>query len=465
MSRLVPHSSSASATDIDLVIRNGTVVTSQTLSLGDVLVRSGRIVDVVADGWDGRARSSIDATGLLVFPGMIDTHVHLMEPGDPARETFAEGTAAAARAGVTTIIEHTHSWPVHELGRLAFKRDHLTGRAHVDYGLAAHVWPDRLDQIEPLWHAGVAFFKIFTCTTHGVPGIGGDRLLDVFGRLAQLDARCLVHCEDELMTAAAERLLRAADRVDPAVLTEWRSREAELVAVSQVAAAAALTDAVVRVAHASHPAAVSIVSRARQSGAAISAETCPQYLLLREQELAAEGTLRKFTPPARIRSDADQSAMWERLSDGDIDTVSSDHAPSTRAQKLSGDIWSAPFGLPGLDTTFPLLMDAIATGLLTAERVAEIYSRRPAAHFGLARKGQLAAGFDADLVLADPEQTWPVQDSDLLSHAGWSPFSGRLLRGRTVLTLLRGTVVCEDGAVAADRHGRFLAGPGMAPPS
>jgi len=462
MSRLVSHSGDPGVSELDLVIRNGTVVTAQTRGLGDVLIRSGRIVDVVADGWDGTARSSIDATGLLVFPGMIDTHVHLMEPGDPTRETFAEGTAAAARAGVTTIIEHTHGWPVHELGRLAEKRDHLTDRAHVDYGLAAHVWTDRLDQLEPLWHAGIAFFKIFTCTTHGVPGIGADRLLDVFGRLAELDARCLVHCEDELITAATERLLRAADRVDPELLTEWRSREAELVAVSQVTAAASLTNAVVRVAHASHPAVVSLISHAREHGVTISAETCPQYLLLREQELATEGALRKFTPPARIRSDVDQAAMWDLLSTGDLDTVSSDHAPSTRQQKLAGDIWSAPFGLPGLDTTFPLLLDAISSGFITPERVADVYARRPASHFGLAHKGQLAPGFDADMVLVDPERTWDVRDDDLLSHAGWSPFSGRRLRGSAVLTLLRGQVVCADGMISEQRHGRFRPGLGAA---
>ncbi|MGW1742911.1 dihydroorotase [Nocardia sp. NPDC001965] len=447
--------------DIDLVIRNGTVVTTQTTTVADVLIRSGRIVTVVVGTWDGVARSTIDASGLLVFPGMIDTHVHLMEPGDPSRETFVQGTAAAARAGVTTIVEHTHSWPVHELTRLAEKRDLLADRAHIDYGLAAHVWPDRLEQIEPLWHAGVAFFKIFTCTTHGVPGIGSSGLLDVLGRLSELDARCLVHCEDELITAAAERLLRDADRVDPALLTEWRTREAELVAVSQVTAAAALTKANVRIAHASHPAIVSHVSNARMSGVTISAETCPQYLLMKEDEVAKQGALRKFTPPARIRNDQEQAAMWALLTTSEIDTISSDHAPSTRQQKLSGDIWSAPFGLPGLDTTFPLLVDAIASGMITAERIADIYSRRPAEHFGLKRKGQLAAGFDADLVLVDPRSEWLIKDSDLLSNAGWSPFSGRHLQSRTVLTLLRGNIVCEDGRLTEVRNGEFQPGLGF----
>jgi dihydroorotase (multifunctional complex type) len=456
MTRLVDGDGGA---DVDLVVRNGTVVTPHARVRGDVVIREGRVLDIVG-GWDGSARAGIDATGLLVYPGMIDTHVHLMEPGDPSRESFAEGTAAAARSGVTTIIEHTHGWPVNELARLREKRDHLRGRAHVDYGLAAHVWPDRLDQIEPLWHAGVGFFKIFTCTTHGVPGLGADRLLDVFGRLAELDARCLVHCEDELMTAAAERLLKAAGRLDSGVLTQWRSREAELVAVSQVAAAAALTDAVVRVAHASNPAVAGLIAQARANGAALSAETCPQYLVLREDEVLSEGALRKFTPPARIRTEADRAAMWDLVARGELDTIASDHAPSTLEQKMAGDIWSVPFGLPGLDTTFAILLDAVASGSITPEQVAEVYSRRPAAHFGLAGKGLIAPGYDADLVLVDPEETWTVENAELLSHAGWSPFAGRRLRGRSVLTVLRGEVICEGGIVSAGRGGRFVPGLG-----
>lgn len=445
--------------DVDLVLRNGLVATPQATFLADVLVRDGRVLDVV-QAWDGSGRFEVDARGLLVFPGMVDTHVHLMEPGDPSRESFREGTAAAARSGVTTIIEHTHGWPVNAVERLREKCDHLGGRSYIDYSLAAHVWPDRLDELEPLWRAGVGFFKIFTCTTHGVPGLGAEALLDVFGRLAALDARCLVHCEDELMTAAAERLLRLAGRDDPALLMEWRSREAELVAVSQVVAAASLTNAVVRVAHASNSVVVSLISSAREDGVAISAETCPQYLLLTEDDVLTHGALHKFTPPARIRNETDRAVMWELVVKGELDTMASDHAPSTRAQKLAGDIWDAPFGLPGLDTTFALLIDAISSGWITPERVADVYSRRPAQHFGLSGKGLIAAGFDADFVLVDPQFEWTIRDADLLSHAGWSPFSGRRLRGRAVLTILRGQPVCEEGVLCEVPRGRFVNGLG-----
>jgi dihydroorotase-like cyclic amidohydrolase len=182
--------------------------------------------------------------------------------------------------------------------------------------------------------------------------------------------------------------------------------------------------------------------------------------VLHEDEVLTEGALRKFTPPARIRTEADRAAMWDLVARGELDMIASDHAPSTREQKSTGDIWSVPFGLPGLDTTFAVLLDAVSAGAITAQQVAEVYSNRPATHFGLAGKGRIAPGYDADLALVDPDEVWTVDDADVLSHAGWSPFAGRRLRGRAVLTMLRGEVVCEDGVVSPERVGRFVPGLG-----
>jgi dihydroorotase-like cyclic amidohydrolase len=149
---------------------------------------------------------------------MVDTHVHLMDPAATEREDFPTGTGAAARAGVTTILEHTHAGPVRVPEELAEKQSYLKTRSRVDFGLAAHAWPDRLDQVQPLWEAGVSFFKAFTCTTHGIPGFGTWHLLELFRRVAAADAICLVHCEDEDLTEKAEQALRADGREDPGVI-------------------------------------------------------------------------------------------------------------------------------------------------------------------------------------------------------------------------------------------------------
>jgi allantoinase len=444
---------------VDLAVTGGTVVSPHGRRRAHVYVAGETIAAVTRDVRP--SRRTIDATGLLVLPGMVDSHVHLMEPGPTEREDFPTGTRAAAARGVTTIVEHTHAHPVRVVGDLRAKIDHLSGRSNVDFGLAAHTWPERIDDLPALWEAGVTFFKIFTCTTHGVPGLEEDALRRALSQIADLNGACLIHCEDETMTAAAELRLRAAGRTDGGVITEWRSRAAEVSAIERVARLAAETGVRATIAHVSHPEAAGIVQRARDEGADLFAEACPQYFALREDEVVDLGPLRKFTPPARIRSEDDVSAMWNLVAGGTLTHFATDHAPSTREQKLSADIWDAPFGLPGLDTTLPFLLDAAHRGRITVEDVVRLYSEAPARRYGLyPRKGHLAPGADADLVLVDAERPWTVADGDIISKSGWSPYTGREFVGAAVATVLRGEIVASDGVPADSRTGRFLPGPG-----
>jgi dihydroorotase (multifunctional complex type) len=445
-------------TDFDLAIRGGMVVTEHGRARVDVHVAGGRIAHV---GTPKPAREEIDAGGLLVLPGMVETHAHLMDPGDSAREDFPSGTTAAAVNGVTTILEHTHGHPVRTADELAAKRVHLEGRSFVDYGLVAHAWPGMAAQAEELWRAGTSYFKLFTCTTHGVPGHDAASLLEWFGRFARLGAHSLVHCEDEALTAAAEALLQAEGREDPRIVPEWRNRSAEEVAAATVGVLSRHAGAAVGIAHCSSPAVVALIDRERAAGARLAAEACPQYFLLREQDIDEHGPLRKFTPPARARIDADEDEMWRLLRAGRLTFLSSDHAPSTVEQKRGSSIWQCHFGLPGLDTTMPLLLDAAARGKLALEDVVRVYSTAPARHYGLwPRKGALEPGADADLALVDPAATGALRDDQVRSKAGWTPYAGREVRGRVVRTLLRGATIAEEGDPTGEPAGRFLPGAG-----
>lgn len=438
----------------DCEIVGATLVTPHGRQQGVLAVREGRIAGLL-DEPTGTAARTIDAAGLLAFPGMVDQHVHFMEPGDPAREDFPHGSGAAALGGVTSVIEHTHGAPVLTVADLHAKIAHLENRSFVDFGLIAHVFPQTIEQVPALWSAGVAMFKAFTCTTHGVPALLSDDLLRLFRLLAAHDARVLVHCEDEFITQDTEQRLRAEQRDDYGVIVDWRVPEAEVVAVNMVALLARMTGARVTVAHASQPVVIDLVERERELGARLTVESCPQYFYLDAEAVRHNGPTRKFTPPAREQPLPQM--LWERLRRGQIDIISTDHAPSTLAQKREGDIWSCHFGLPGVETTLPLLLTAAHEGKLTYEDIARVYSETPARLWGVyPRKGALRVGADADIVLVDPEASYTLRNEDIYSKAGWTPYDGMRVTGRPVMTLVRGTVVAERGKITAEPGvGRF----------
>lgn len=403
----------------------------------------------------------IDADGLRILPGGVDTHVHLMDPAATDREDFPTGTAAAARAGVTTIIEHTHAGPVRTVEDLTKKREYLAGRSNVDFALAAHAWPGYVEHVTPLWRAGIAFFKVFTCTTHGVPGHGPADLNRHLAATSDIGARSLIHCEDEALTEEARSVLRGEGREDYGILPEWRNRSAEIVATAVAATLVRRNQATATIAHVSHPEVLAYISAERERGADLAAEACPQYFLLREDEIHEHGALRKFTPPARARHHHDEDRMWELLRDGVLTFVSSDHAPSTLSQKGCGSIWETQFGLPGIDTTFPALIDAVAREQLAWEDIARVYAEMPARQYGLwPRKGAIRVGFDADIALVDPTVDWTLSNDAVVSKAGWSPYAGRNFKGRVVRTVLRGETVADSGNALDGRSGTWVHGAG-----
>jgi len=398
----------------DCEIANATLLEPKGRYRGTIAISGERVVGILEEP-SGNAARTIDAEGLVALPGMVDQHVHFMDPGDNAREDFIRGSSAAAVGGVTTVVEHTHSNPVLTAEDLREKREYLKDRSVIDFGLMAHVFPDTIKHVPDLWEDGVAIFKAFTCTTHGVPGLLPDDLLRLFRSLFETGARGLVHCEDEFITEDNEERLHAALRKDYGVIPEWRSTEAELVAVNTVALLARLTGANITVAHASQPEVIDLVRRERELGATLSIESCPQYFYINSSEVREYGPTRKFTPPARDAPAGE--LMWKRLARGQIDLISTDHAPSTLDQKFASDIWGCPFGLPGVETTLTMLLDAVAEGKLTLQRLVQTYSEAPARLLGLyPRKGALRIGSDADVVLVDTEQEHVLSNDLSLIH-------------------------------------------------
>ena len=444
------------AREIDLVVRGAKLVTSNDPADTDLYIDGGKVVGL--GRLDQSAKEVVDGKGLFLLPGMIDAHVHFMDPGDPTREDFPHGSAAAAVAGVTTVLEHSHGVPVTNGASLQKKIAYLRDRSVIDFGLGAHFSPNGVEEIQEALQEGAAFIKVFTCTTHGVNAVENGLFFQAMKRFGPEGAVYMVHAEDESLTRVAEIELKRSGRGDGMVIPEWRNRLAEQVAVTTVAQLAQASGATVVVAHCSHPVIVDTVSYYRTRGVRIWGEGCPQYFYLREDEVQQMGALRKFTPPARASSSDDLDAMWERLRNGAISYLASDHAPSTRSQKAGGSIWDVHFGLPGIDTTFSVMLDAVCRGKLSLSRLVELYALIPARLYGLyPQKGSLQVGSDADFILVDLKGARVLQDKDILSKAGWTPFAGREVMGRVVATYLRGRKVAEGGrCLASPGTGQFI---------
>ncbi len=401
----------------------------------------------------------IDAHGLYILPGAIDGHVHMMDPGYTDREDFTTGTRAAARGGVTTVIDHHRTVPqVFGAGELTEKRKYLEKRAVVDFGLLGGLSLTNLENLKGLWEAGALGFKGFTCELHEADALLSGAVLEILDEIRRFDGIALFHCEDDSLLKKREEQLRKRGRKDPMAVSEWRSPEAEELAVKSLIYAATKTGARVAIAHTSLPSLVFEQAAARAQGVSLFTETCAQYLYLTEEDLRRQGPFAKFTPPPRKKEDVEK--MCWCAANGLIDMVNSDHCPYPYAEKEAGmkDIWLAPFGIPGVETATFILLNLVSQGLLTLPQVARLRSERPAMIYGLTgRKGSLRVGCDADLIFVDLNRKFVFDNAKVVSKCGWTPYHGREVRGDVTLTMVRGKVVMEAGkAMGEPGWGKFV---------
>ena len=430
----------------DLVIRGGTVVTSRSLGVADVAVTAGRITEVGPDLQ--RGAEEIDASGLHVFPGGIDSHVHFNEPGRTEWETIASGSAALAAGGYTSFIDMplnnlpvTIDGPAFGLKLEAARRSSL-----VDFGLWGGLVPGNLDRLAELADCGVVGFKAFMCPS-GIdefPACDEKTLRDGMKRIAELDSILLVHAEDPSMLSEPKGTT-ARD------FLESRPWEAELSAVHNAIAWAREAGCRLHIVHVSWVPSAALIQVARENGADVSGETCPHYLLYSEDDLERLGGLGKCAPPFRTAGSLE--AMWTSLADGWLQMVVSDHSPSTLELKQGENFLRIWGGISGCQSTRQLLL---AQNRLDLKLIAALTSTNVAQRFGLKHKGDVAPGFDADLWLVDLSKEGVVRKEDLLYRNPFSAHEGQPIRGRTVRTLVRGRTVFAGGSTAREPGARLL---------
>jgi allantoinase len=443
--------------ELDVVVRGGHVVTGPGVAFVDVGIADGRIAAIGAD-LAFSAAEVIDATGLHVFPGGVDSHVHFNEPGRTEWETIANGSAALAAGGYTTFVDMPlNSRPVTVEGA-AFDAKLRAAEASsvVDFGLWGGLVPGNVERLEELVERGVIGFKAFMCPS-GVddfPACDDHTLREGMKRIARLGSILLLHAEDAAMIDELTRRAIRAGKKSARDFVRSRPATAELEAISHAISLAGETGCRAHIVHVSTARGVELVRDAQAGGVDISCETCPHYLLYTEDDLERLGGLGKCAPPFRTRKDRD--GLWQAMSDGTLDMVVSDHSPSTVDLKQGNDFFKLWGGIAGCQSTRQLLLWQARAHSIGPAAISAATAGNVARRFGLANKGAVAVGFDADLWLADLSIEGAVRGPDLLYRNPFSAHEGRPTRGRTVRTLVRGQTVYGDGRIARSSRGRFI---------
>jgi len=443
----------------DVVVRGGTVVTASDAFVADLAIQDGRIAAVAGSIAEGR--EEIDARGLLVLPGGVDVHTHLdVEVGGvTTADDFESGTAAAACGGITTICDY--AWQRRGqtiLDALETWKRKAHGKTHIDYGfhvILSEVTDATLAEIPAIVDAGYPSFKVFMINEFAIGDDAFLRLLDAANRVGAI---VNVHAENGDMLDHATRELLAAGHRTPRHYADSRPALAEAEATRRALDYAELVGAEVYIVHMSCEGALDAVRAARRRGVRVWAETRPIYLALTDERYRAGGAeAAKFIGAPPLRSARDQAALWEGLRAGDIQAIGSDNTSWTVAQKATGadDFTRVPYGVPGLETEMSVIYtEGVAKGRISIHTFVGAFATNPARIFGLyPRKGTIAVGSDADLVLFDPRRRAVVDERRLHSRAGYDPFHGFELRAVPVLTMARGEVIAREGELAS-RAGR-----------
>lgn len=450
-------------TPADLVVRDGLVVIPDAAVVPrTVVVRDGRIAALLPhDAPIPDAHEAVDAAGLVVLPGMIDGHVHFRDPGFPHKEDFATGSAAAVAGGVTTVLEMPNTDPpTDSVAHARLKVERLTGRTRCDVGLFAVIVDGNLGEIRPLAASGlVVGFKVFLAPTTGdIPTPSDETIRAAMREIRSLGMRLGVHAEDGALITVETARIRGEGRTDQLAHLDARPAAAEARAIERIAGLAAQTGCPIHVYHLSSAPGLEALERARAAGVDATAEVGAQHCFLDAAEMPRIGSRMRVNPPVRRAAEGHQAALLAALADGRIGMIASDHSPHAPAEKLHADIWRAVSGYAGVETTLRLfLTHGIGEGRLTWAQLARAIGEAPARTWGLwPRKGAIALGADADLVLVDPDRPGTIDEAALHGRTNVTPFHGRPTRGAAVRTILRGRTVMRDGERVGEPAGRLV---------
>jgi allantoinase len=452
---------------LDLLVKGDVVLGRGVAREGAVGVHDGKVAGLYASlGAAPAAKESVDASGCLVYPGMVDAHVHCHSN---QAETIDLATQAAAAGGVTTILDMPYDIgaPVNTVESFRAKVAEIRRVARVDVAMLATLRKQaEADEVAPLVREGACGFKmsVYETDPNRFPRIDDHVLWQVLPAIAKSGVPVGFHGEIDLIIEDLIARATRAGQTYPLAHYETRPPVSETLAILKLLELAYWTKVKLHVFHTSQPRSVEMVQWFKTQGVDVSVETCPHYLLLdAEKDLPRVRGFAKINPS--ILKQTERDGLWDHLLAGRVDIISSDHAPWLPERKNKENIFENASGAPGLETSLPLMHDALVVKRdQDPSVVARLLSDNPAKRFGLgARKGRIALGADADFAILDPRTLFTVEAKKSYSSAKWSPYDGWTVQGKVVRTILRGKTIFDgENVVAQGGYGQFLPGPGAA---
>lgn len=431
---------------VDLLIVNGTIVTSTEMYRGGVAIDEGVIVAVGDERGLPDGLKVLDVQGNYMLPGLIDPHVHFRDPGLTYKEDCTTGSKAALAGGVTTVLDMPNVLPpTSDAARVLERKRLIEEKSFVDVMLVGVVVQENVGDIVPMAEAGVVGFKVFLGTTvGGIPAPDDGMLLDAMSVVADTGRRIGFHAENDAIIRHRTQQLRAAGRNDLLAHLESRPSIAEAEAVQRIALFAAQTGAATHLYHLSSRDGLQAVVQARAGGIDVTTETGPRYLFLDAEELQSLGSVLKVNPPVRTHEHG--AALYQGLLAGDVDFIASDHAPHTREEKLKPNIWDALAGFVGVETMMQVMLsEAVNKRGMSLTQFVRVCSENAARTWGVyPNKGSLQVGTDADVTVVDLEAPWTIDAGRLQSKSRVTPWDGYRGVGKPVTTIVRGNVLMRD---------------------
>ena len=432
----------------DLIVKGGQVFTPGGLVACDLGIKGGRFAAFgsIAPSASGAV---YDATGLTVLPGVIDEQVHFREPGPTHKEDLESGTRGAALGGVTAVFEMPNTDPPTTTAEaMADKVKRATGRAWVDFAFYVGASPENANQLGELERVpACAGIKMFMGSSTGSLLVRDDE--NVARVLTSGSRRVTVHSEDDMRLAERNALVK--DGADVSMHPEWRDVETAVRSTQRLLALARVARRRVHVLHVTTAEEMELLAQHKDIA---TVEVLPQHLTLAAPECYQKlGTLAQMNPP--IRDARHRDALWRAINDGVVDCIGSDHAPHTREEKAR-PYPRSPSGLPGVQTTVPIMLDHVAKGRLSLQRFVDLTSAGVQRIFGVAGKGRIAMGYDADLTVVDLKAKRTIENKWIASKTGWTAFDGMQVTGWPKATIIRGQIVMRDDELVAKQIGQAV---------